>query len=42
MVTEQPEPDRARSCRNAIALAAVALDDIKLRPSPAPLDEPGQ
>jgi hypothetical protein len=30
-VVEQLEPDRARSCRNAITMAAVMLDEIRLR-----------
>ena len=30
-VTEQLEPERARSCRNAITMAAVMIDEIKLR-----------
>jgi hypothetical protein len=40
-MTEQLEPDRARSCRNAITMAAVMIDEIKLRAHAArPLDEP--
>lgn len=29
-VTEQLEPERARSCRNAIATASVMVDEIRL------------
>jgi hypothetical protein len=29
-VTEQLEPERARSCRNAIAMASVMVDEIRL------------
>jgi hypothetical protein len=39
-MTEQLEPDRARSCRNAITMAAVMIDEIKLRAHARPLDEP--
>ena len=39
-VTEQLEPDRARSCRNAITMASVMLDEIRLRAHARPLDEP--
>jgi hypothetical protein len=39
-VTEQLEPDRARSCRNAIAMAEVMLDEIRLRAHAQPVDEP--
>jgi hypothetical protein len=39
-VTEQLEPERARSCRNAITMASVMVDEIRLRaharPSPNP------
>jgi hypothetical protein len=38
-VTEQLEPERARSCRNAIAMASVMVDEIKLRAHARPLDE---
>jgi hypothetical protein len=41
-VTEQLEPDRARSCRNAIAMAEVMLDEIKLRARARPIDEPAE
>jgi hypothetical protein len=30
-VTEQLEPERARSCRNAITMASVMVDEIRLR-----------
>jgi hypothetical protein len=30
-VTEQLEPERARSCRNAITMASVMVDEIPLR-----------
>ena len=39
-VTEQLEPDRAQSCRNALVLAEVYLDEIRLRAHARPLDEP--
>jgi hypothetical protein len=39
-VTEQLEPDRARSCRNAITMASVMLDEIRLRAHARPLGEP--
>jgi hypothetical protein len=38
-VTEQLEPDRARSCRNAITMASVMVDEIRLRAHARPLDE---
>jgi hypothetical protein len=38
--TEQLEPERARSCRNAITMAAVMVDEIRLRAHARPLDEP--
>jgi hypothetical protein len=42
-VTEQLQPDRARSCRNAITVASVMIDEIRLRAhARRPLDEPGQ
>jgi hypothetical protein len=34
---EQLEPDRARSCRNAITMAAVMIDEIKLRAHAQPI-----
>jgi hypothetical protein len=37
-VDEQLEPERARSCRNAITMASVMIDD--LRPMPARSNEP--
>jgi hypothetical protein len=30
-VTEQLDPERARSCRNAITMASVMVDEIRLR-----------
>jgi hypothetical protein len=39
-VTDQLEPDRARSCRNAINIAAIQIDEIKLRAHAAPMDQP--
>jgi hypothetical protein len=30
-VTGQLEPERARSCRNAITMASVMIDEIRLR-----------
>ena len=39
-VTEQLEPERARSCRNAITMASVMVDEIRLRSHARPLDEP--
>jgi hypothetical protein len=41
-VTEQLEPDRARSCRNAGTMASVLVDEIRLRVHARPLDEAGQ
>jgi hypothetical protein len=38
--TEQLEPERARSCRNAITIASVMVDEIRLRAHARPLDEP--
>jgi hypothetical protein len=38
-VTEQLEPERARSCRNAITMASVMIDEIRLRAHARPLDE---
>jgi hypothetical protein len=40
-VTEQLEPERARSCRNAITMASVMVDEIRLRAHARPLDQPG-
>jgi hypothetical protein len=39
-VTEQLHPERARSCRNAITMAWVMVDEIRLRAHARPLDEP--
>ena len=39
-VTEQLEPERARSCRNAITMASVMVDEVRLRAHARPLDEP--
>jgi hypothetical protein len=40
-VPEQLEPERARSCRNAITMCSVMADEIRLRAHARPLDEPG-
>jgi hypothetical protein len=37
-VTEQLEPERARSCRNAITMSSVMIDEIRLRAHARPLD----
>ncbi len=37
-VTEQLEPERARSCRTAITLAWTGVDEIRLRAHARPLD----
>jgi hypothetical protein len=37
-VTEQLEPERARSCRNAITMCSVMIDEIRLRAHTLPLD----
>jgi hypothetical protein len=37
--TEQFEPERARSCRNAITMASVMIDEIRLRAHARPLEE---
>jgi hypothetical protein len=37
---EQLHPERARSCRNAITMASVMIDEIRLRAHARPLDEP--
>jgi hypothetical protein len=37
-VTDQLEPDRALSCRNAITMASVMIDEIRLRAHARPLD----
>jgi vacuolar-type H+-ATPase subunit D/Vma8 len=39
-VTEQLAPERARSCRNAITMASVMIDEIRLRAHARPMDEP--
>jgi hypothetical protein len=39
-VTEQLEPERARSCRNALTMASVMVDEILRRAHARPLDEP--
>jgi hypothetical protein len=39
-VTEQLEPERARSCRNAITMALVMVEEIRLRAHARRLDEP--
>jgi hypothetical protein len=39
-VTEQLHPERAQSCRNAITMASVMIDEIRLRAHARPLDEP--
>jgi hypothetical protein len=39
-VTEQLEPERARSCRNALTMAEVMVDEIRLRAHARPIDEP--
>jgi histidine ammonia-lyase len=36
---EQLAPERARSCRNAITMASVMVDEIRLRAHARPLDE---
>ena len=37
---EQLAPERARSCRNAITMASVMIDEIRLRAHARPLDDP--
>jgi hypothetical protein len=39
-VTEQLESERARSCRNAITMASVMVDEVRLRAHARSLDEP--
>jgi hypothetical protein len=39
-VTEQLEPERARSSRNAITMASAMVDEIRLRAHARPFDEP--
>jgi hypothetical protein len=41
-VTEQLPPKRAWSCRNAITMCSVMIDEIRLRAHVRPLDEAGQ
>jgi hypothetical protein len=36
---EQLAPERARSCRNAITMASVMVDEIRLRAHVRPLDD---
>ena len=38
-VTEQLEPERARSCRTAIILARTGVDGIRLQAHARPLDD---
>jgi hypothetical protein len=40
-VTEQLHPERARSCRNAITMASVMIDEMRLRAHARPLVEGG-
>jgi hypothetical protein len=37
---EQLHPERARSCRNAITMCSVLVDEIRLRAHARPIDEP--
>jgi hypothetical protein len=37
--TEQLDPERARSCRNAITMASVMVDEIRLRAHARPLGD---
>jgi hypothetical protein len=39
-LTDQLHPERARSCWNAITMASVMVDEIRLRAHARPLDEP--
>jgi hypothetical protein len=41
-VTEQLEPDRARSCRIAVSVTRAAIDEIQLRAHARPLSEGGR
>jgi hypothetical protein len=41
-VTEQLHPERARSCRNAITMASVMIDEIRLRGPCRPPADSGQ
>jgi hypothetical protein len=40
-VTEQLEPERARSCRNALTMASVMVDEIRLRAHAQPIVSDG-
>jgi hypothetical protein len=40
--TEQLEPERARSCRSALTMADVMVDEIRLRAHARPLDSDDQ
>jgi hypothetical protein len=40
--TEQLAPERARSCRNAVTMASVMIDEIRLRAHARPLDSDDQ
>jgi hypothetical protein len=40
--TDQLEPERARSCRNAITMASVMIDEIRLRAHARPSDSDDQ
>ena len=40
--TEQLAPERARSCRNALTMASVMIDEIRLRAHARPLDSDDQ
>jgi hypothetical protein len=37
--TEQLAPERARSCRNALTMCSVMVDEIRLRAHARPLEE---
>jgi hypothetical protein len=39
---EQLAPERACSCRNALTMCSVMVDEIRLRAHARPLDPPGQ
>jgi hypothetical protein len=39
-VTDQLEPDRAQSCRVVLTMAAVMLDEVRLRAAAGPIGEP--
>jgi hypothetical protein len=39
---EQLDPDRVRSCRNAITMCSVMIDEILLRAHARALDEPNR